>query len=336
MEEVKRAAILCPGRGSYTEKTLGSLPGDHPWVRRADELRAQRGLPSLAELDRASRFEPARHLAPANASALIWLVSMLDAASAALEHEIVGVGGNSMGWYTALAVAGALDFDDGFRLVQEMSILQEEQQKAEGGGQILYPVVDERWRPDAELEASVRSALESAPGAAWPSIRLGGYAVLAGTEAGIAQLLRALPKVKLGQNAYPFRLMQHGPYHTPLVASVAEKARARLGGLGFRRPKTTLVDGRGVRFTPWSADPAEIARYTLGPQITETFDFTSSVRVLLREQAPDVLVCPGPGNSLGGVCGQILALEGWRGVRSREDFEQVQRGPEALLVSMRR
>jgi len=333
---VKRAAILCPGRGSYTEKTLGSLPLDHPWVRRADERRRARGLASLATLDRAQKFEAATHLSPVNASGLIWLVSMLDAAAAASEHEIVCVAGNSMGWYTALAAAGALSFDDGFRLVQEMAILQEKQQKAEGGGQVLYPLVDDRWKTDAKLETAVRVGLAESKGEARLSIRLGGYAVLAGTEAGIAHLLRALPKVKLGQNLYPFRLMQHGAYHTPIVASVAESARELLADLEFRAPTTTLVDGRGARFTPWSTDPAELADYTLGVQITETFDFTASVRVALREHAPDLLVCPGPGNTLGGVCGQILAEEGWRGIRSREDFDRVQQSGEPILVSMRR
>ena len=57
---------------------------------------------------------------------------MLDAQTAMTEGRCVAVAGNSMGWYTALAVTGALDFDDGFRLVQEMSLLQEE---LRGGGQ---------------------------------------------------------------------------------------------------------------------------------------------------------------------------------------------------------
>src|SRR5262249_45654751 len=150
---------------------------DHEFVRRADELRGARGLLLLAELDNAERFEAAKHLAPANVSALIWLVSMIDAERAAEEDAIVCVAGNSMGWYTALAVAGALDFDDGFRLVQEMAELQEEHQKEAGGGQVLYPVVDDGWRRDARLEESVRAALESSGGAARLSIRLGGYDV---------------------------------------------------------------------------------------------------------------------------------------------------------------
>ena len=333
---MKRVAILCPGRGSYTEKSLGSLPRDHAWVRRADELRSARGLPRLAELDAAKKFDPAQHLAPENVSALIWLVSMLDAAAAAQEGKVVCVAGNSMGWYTALAVAGALDFDDGFRLVQEMSELQKAQQAAEGGGQVLYPVVDERWVRDAKLEEAVEHAIESSNGEGFPSIRLGGYAVLAGSEPGIAHLLRALPKVKLGQNLYPFRLMQHGAYHTKLVRGVAEQARTKLADLAFHAPTTTLVDGRGARFTPWSTDPAELAAYTLGPQVSEPFDFTASVRVALREHAPDRLVCPGPGNTLGGVCGQILVEEGWRGIRSREDFDRAQASESPLLVSMRR
>ena len=130
--------------------------------------------------------------------------------------------------------------------------------------------------------------------------------------------------------------MQHGPYHTPLAGPVAAKARAQLADLRFRAPRTTLVDGRGARFTPWSTDPAELAAYTLGAQVVELFDFTASVRVALREHAPDRLVCPGPGNTLGGVCGQILVEEGWRGIRSREDFDRLQAGEDPILVSMRR
>jgi malonyl CoA-acyl carrier protein transacylase len=330
---VKRIALLCPGRGSYTEKTLRSLPEDHAWVRRAEELRAEYDLDSLVMLDRAARFKPALHLSPANVSPLIYLVSMLDAAAAMQEHRAVCVAGNSMGWYTALAAAGALTFEDGFRLVQEMALLQE--QHAEKGGQVIYPCVDADWRPDARLFEAIRAALDSSQGEAFPSIELGGYAVLAGSEAGLAHLLKALPRIQLGQTSYPFRLVQHGPYHTPLAEKVAEAARA-LERLDFRPPAVTLIDGRGARFTPWSADLRALRDYTLREQVVTPYDFTLSVRVALREHAPDHLVCPGPGNSLGGVCGQILVAEGWRGIHSRADFDRVQQGDSPVLISMRR
>jgi acyl transferase domain-containing protein len=328
-----RIGIVCPGRGSYTEKTLRSLPASHPWVAAADRLREARGLEPLSALDAAARFERARHLRPANASPLIWLVTMIDAAGV-MEHErCVACAGNSMGWYTALAVAGALSFEDSFRLVQEMSLLQEE---GEPGGQVLYPLVDDDWRRSEERLRSVEGALASAPGQAFWSIRLGGYAVLAGSEEGMAHLLRALPRCQLGTTPYPFRLQQHGPYHTPLARGVSERARARLADLDFRAPRTTLVDGRGVRFTPHASDLAALADYTLGAQVTTPYDLSLSLCVLLREEAPERLVLPGPGNTLGGVCAQVLIAERWSGIGSRADFESVQASTAPFVISLRR
>ena len=90
----------------------------------------------------------------------------------------------------------------------------------------------------------------------------------------------------------------------------------------FAKPAVKLIDGRGARFTPWSTDVASLREYTLGAQIVEPFDFALAVRTALREHAPEHLVCPGPGNSLGGVCAQILIAEGWRGIRSKDEFQR--------------
>jgi malonyl CoA-acyl carrier protein transacylase len=330
---MKRLAVLCPGRGSYTETSLGSLPQGHPWVERADQLRAEYRLPPLSELDAAAQFDRKEHLRPVNVSGLIWLVAMLDAAEAARSGEVVCVAGNSMGWYIALAVGGALDFDDGFRLVQEMAIFQEEHQ---GGGQLLYPLVDDDWRLDPERAGAVEAALAAAPGDVFPSIHLGGFAVLAGTNVGMSHLLKALPPVALGRNRYPLRLMGHGPYHTPLVIGVSDRARMSLARLAWRRPQVTLIDGRGVRFTPWATDVERLRDYTLREQVIEPFDFTRSVRVALREYGPDELVLPGPGNTLGAICGQIVAAEGWRSVHDKAGFEALQASSAPLVRSMRR
>ncbi|HEX5138165.1 MAG TPA: ACP S-malonyltransferase [Planctomycetota bacterium] len=328
---MKRAALFCAGRGAYTKRTMKLLPEDHTWVAEAEALRAEHGLPSILEMDRA-RWDGDVHLRPDNASALIYLHSMLDAAQAMREHDVVCVGGNSLGWYTALAAAGALSFADGFRLVQGISLLQ--MRHAEGG-QVVYPLIDDQWRIDPRLEARVKEALAGAPGEAFPSIDLGGYAVLAGTEKGVAHLLERLPPVEMGPSLYPYRLKQHGPYHTPLVSGVSRDA-APLAGLGWGAPGVTLVDGRGARFTPWSTDPGELAAYTLGVQLTTPFRFTTSVRVALREHAPDLIALPGPGNTLGGVCGQVIVAEGYKGIRSRSDFERVQAGESPVVWSMRR
>ena len=333
---MKRVAVICPGRGSYTEATLGSLPSGHPWVQRAESLRAEFGLEPLLSLDGAERFRSALHLKPSNVSPLIWLISMLDSARALEQDRCVCVAGNSMGWYTALAVGGALDFDDGFRLVQTMSLLQEEAAPQLRGGQIVYPIVGDDWRADPERYASVVRALETSGGEAAESIRLGGYAVLAGSDAGMAHLLASLPALEVGRARYPLRLAQHGPYHTPWVEPVAERARERLGDLNWMRPHTTLVDGRGVCFSPTSTDVDELQRVTLGHQVVAAYDFTRSVQVVLREYAPAELVLPGPGNTLGGVCGQVLVAERWRGITDRAAFDSLQAGSDPIVRSMGR
>lgn len=337
MNELPRAALVCPGRGSYTSASLGSLPADHPLVQRAEELRAGYDLEPLLSLDGAERFDPARHLRPANASPLILLCSLLDAERAARDHRLVAAAGNSLGWYSALAVTEALPFDDAFRLVQEMSLLQELAPEGGAGGQVIYPLADADWQPSPELAGIVADALEAGgEGQRYPSIELGGYAVLAGDEAGVTELLRTLPPVKVGERLYPLRLAQHGPYHTPLVSHVAEAAQATLGDLRWGPPRTTLVDGRGARWTPWSTDPEALRDYTLGPQVTRPYLFATSVRVILREHAPELLVLPGPGNSLGGICGQVVVQEGYRSIHGRADFEAAQAGAHPVVLSMRR
>jgi [acyl-carrier-protein] S-malonyltransferase len=333
---VTRAAVVFPGRGAYTAATLRSLPREHPLVRRAEELRAGYDLPPLLELDGAPRFDARVHLLPANASPLIFLASLVDAQTIGRDLVPVIALGNSLGWYTALVYAGALSFDDGFRLVQEIGLLQQEPIPDGGpGGQVIYPLVGPDWRPDPELAEIVTGAVTRGDGEVHRSVDLGGYAVLAGSEAGVTRLIETLPPAKMGERLYPLRLAFHGPYHTPLVAHVAATAAERLGTLDWQAPRITLVDGRGAWWTPWSTDVAALRDYTLGDQLTTPFRFATALRVALREWAPDRLVLPGPGNSLGGICGQVLVAEGYRAIHSRSDFEAVQHR-DPLILSIRR
>ncbi|MGR3364955.1 MAG: ACP S-malonyltransferase, partial [Maritimibacter harenae] len=249
-------------------------------------------------------------------------------------EEVVAIVGNSMGWYTALAAGGALSFEDGFRLVQKMSMLQEEHGAA--GGQLVYPLVDDDWRVDLARRDAVDALVAAHPGELFHSIHLGGQAVLAGSRDGLADALDQLPPIQQGRITYPLRLAQHGPYHTPLVAPTAEAARLFAEELTFAQPDVELIDGLGRRRTPWGADTVLLRAYTFGDQITRTYDFTRSLAVALREHAPDRLVAPGPGNTLGGICGQILVALRWRGIDSKDAFLQVQESDRPILESLDR
>jgi acyl transferase domain-containing protein len=334
---MSRAAVAFPGRGAYGPTSLGSLPSGHAWVRRADELRQGSGLPSLTELDGADRFEPTVHLRPTNGWPLIVLCGLLDAERIADDHEVVVVIASSTGWYTALAASGALGFDDAFRLVQEMATAAEAPLPDGGpGAELIYPLGDDAWLLDPSRTTALESALGAANGDVALAVDLGAFAVVGGTGRGVDRVSAALPAVTMADRTFPLRLASGEGWHTPLRAEAANEAADRLTDLAWERPNVTLVDGRGVRFTPWSTDPEALAEQSLRGQANATYHFATSVRVALREYAPDVILLSGPGGSLGAACAQVIVAEGYRGLRSRAEFETSQASPTPILLSMRR
>lgn len=326
---MRRIVVACPGRGSYTRDRLGTL-APSPSVAEVDRFRAALGRPTPTEMDRAAQYNSRLHVAGENASILTFAGSLSDR-DALREVEVAAVIGNSMGWYTALAVAGALDLGDACRLVETFGQYQAGNVI---GGQLVYPLVDEAWAPDPAAEAAVARALETIPGL-YVSIRLGGQVVLGGTDAAVSAALAALPPRKAGDRDAPFQLPLHSAFHTPLLAETSRRASADLADLGWRAPAVPLVDGRGALFRPRVAEPEAIRAYTLGAQVTEPYDFSASVRVALREYAPDAVVLLGPGGNLGGAVAQTMLREGWAGLRTKRDFLDRQ-AKDPVVISLAR
>jgi hypothetical protein len=332
-----RAAVAFPGKGAYGPGSLGSLPPGHSWVRRADQLRADAGLEALSTIDHAPRFTPAIHLRPSNAWPLTFLASLLDAERIADDHEVVVVVASSTGWYTALAASGALGFDDAFRLVQEMAAAAEEPLPDDAApAELVYPLTDEAWDHDEARSTAIDAALAEAGPNAARAIELGSFSVVGGTAEAIERIGGALPPIEVGGRSYPLRLSSADAWHTPLRSAAASAAAERIGSLSWDRPNVTLVDGRGARFTPWSTDPAALAAQSLVSHAEAPFDFARAFRVALREYVPEAVLLPGPGASLGAACAQLIVAEGYRGIRSRTEFEAIQAGPAPILLSMRR
>ncbi len=323
----RRVVLVCPGRGSYGREQLGSLVST-PSVAAADALRATLGRPTPTEMDGAPQYSSRLHIAGENASILTAAFTLADRDQLD-DVEVVAVIGNSMGWYTALAVAGALPLADGLRLIETMGQYQAGNVI---GGQVLYPLCDEKWRPDPSPEVD---ALLSATPNLYPSIFLGGQLVLGGDPAAVATALATLPARRIGQHEAPMQLPLHSAFHTPLMHDTAARAARALADLDWRPPTIPLVDGRGAIFRPRSADPAGLAAYTLGHQVVAPYDFTASVRVALREYAPDALVLLGPGGNLGGPVAQALIAEGWRALHNKADFLAAQEKAPFVLSMAR-
>lgn len=331
----KTAVVVCPGRGTYNKGELGYLArhfSDKPLLSAFDKKRADAGQETLSALDGADTFSVARHTRGDNASALIYAATLGDFLSIDREAiDIVAVTGNSMGWYSALACAGALSAENGFAVVNTMGTLMQE---ALIGGQLVYPFMDDDWKASAtrktELLALVREIGSRQDAVLTLSIDLGGMLVLAGNEAGLAAFEAAVPPV---QGRFPMRLANHAAFHSHLQAPVAEKGRAVLAPELFSGPVLPLVDGRGAIWWPGASDPQALRDYTLGHQVVETYDFTHAMRIAAREFAPDLFIVTGPGTTLGGAVAQSLILSNWRGMASKAGFQR--RQEEApMLVSM--
>lgn len=328
----RTAVVICPGRGTYTKTELGSLTRfpDRALLAGLDARRAALGQETLTALDSAATYSVARHTRGDNASALIYACTYGDFLSLK-DVEITAVTGNSMGWYSALACAGALGPENGFLVVNTMGTLMQEHLI---GGQILHPFMETHWQDNparrAELLAIAADIDARADHVLTLSIDLGGMLVLAGNEAGLKAFEAAVPPE---QGRFPMRLANHAGFHTALQAPVAALGRARLPQALFAQPQTPLIDGRGAIWWPGATDAGALRDYTLGHQVTEPYDFTAAIRTAAREFAPDLFIIPGPGTTLGGAVAQSLIRAQWRGMESKADFQSLQ-GEDPFLIAM--
>lgn len=338
MAEREAVLVVCPGRGTYGKAELGYLKRHHgdrrELIATFDRLRAERGQPTLSELDGADRFSPALHTRGDIASPLIFAASYADfLALDRSRFDVAAITGNSMGWYTALAVAGAVGLEQGFRIIDAMG---ENSQAGEPGGQVLLTLVDEEWRALPGLREQVLALGDAINGRdgcrLYVSIELGGMIVFAGNEAGLAALIAEAPPTPARE---PLRLVNHGPFHTPLMNGSSERALAQLPGAWFGSPEVPMIDGRGHIWRRFATDPAALRDYTFATQILEAYDFTRAVQVAVREYAPDRIVLLGPGDTLGGAIAQALIAIQWRGLHSKRDFQEMQ-GQAPFLLAMGR
>lgn len=315
----KKAVIICPGRGTYNAAELGYLSRHHSdkqaFLDMIDRVRAEADQSSITALDSAEPFRASKHGRGDNASLLIYACALADYFSINRDlYDVVGVTGNSMGWYLSLAVAGALSLEDGARLVNGMGNIMTEHGV---GGQVVYRTVDDEWRPNAAKQKSVDNALSMVGGVSIDtSIRLGGMHVFAGGERGLKHLLSTLPK----DDIYPFQLRGHSAFHSAKLDHIVPVAKAAFKADMFSAPKIPMIDGQGSFWRPYAACPKALFDYTLGAQINSTYDFTKAVTNAAKELAPDVFIVLGPGGTMGAPVAQSLIATNWEGLTSKSDF----------------
>ena len=229
-----------------------------------------------------------------------------------------------MGWYSTLAFSQSLDYQSSYALIDTMGSMMKDNII---GGQIIYSITDDNWKINNDLKEKCQNEINKV--GAQISIYLGGYLVIGAEQTVLNKLLKILPK----NGKYPFQLPFHAAFHTSLLESISQKAKSAFSSDIFFKPKIPIIDGRGHIWSPWSTNEIDLYNYTLGHQVYEPFNFTKTLTVSMKELSPDNIVLLGPGNTLGGVIGQIICQIKWKNILSKDDFVKRQK-ENPFLISM--
>ena len=292
---MSKTALIFAGQGAQTvgmgRDLAAAFPTAQGWFDRANaalgyDLAAVCFAGPEAELTRTENAQPG-----------IFLVSWI--ACELLREQVPGlefgaVAGLSLGEFTALAVAGSLDFADALRVVRQRGRFMQEACEVTQGGMAAVIGLDLEPTRAVCAEAGVELANLNCPG----------QLVISGPADRIAKACE-LAKAKGARRA--LALPVAGAYHSVLMASAQPKLRAELAGAGLRAPRVPVISN--VTAAPHGA-PAEILE-RLVEQVTASVRWEESMRYLLA-QGYTRFIELGPGKALGGFMKRIdPAAEVW-------------------------
>ncbi len=230
------------------------------------------------------------------------LLTVSVAALRALEGRLerpAFVAGHSLGEFSALVAAGALDFEDALQLVRERGRLMKEAGEQQPGGMAAVlgleaPQVEEICeRVRTETGGFVGIANDNCPG----------QVVISGDERALqatAEPLRAAGARRV------LRLAVSIAAHSPLMRRAATTFRAVLARVTFRPPQVPVVSNRAAA----PLTNPEAIRQAIGQQLTSPVRWRESVRWMI-DRGVHRFVEIGPGDVLTGLLRRIEpAVEG--------------------------
>lgn len=200
------------------------------------------------------------------------------------------VAGHSLGEFSALVAAGALDFSDAIRTTRARGTFMQEA-VPEGQGAMAAVM---KATPDAIKDACEKAADGSVVSPA--NFNCPGQTVISG-EAGAVERASAIIK-DLGGRVIPLKVS--APFHCALMSPAAEKLNTFLGDIQLNAPNPAVVTN--VEAIP-NTDKSRI-QDLLVQQVTSPVRWTDSMRYML-DQGVDTFLEFGPGNVLAGLMAKI-------------------------------
>lgn len=285
----KRLALVFPGQGSQ------KVGMGRAWADAAEEARR-----TFEEADDVLGFPLSRlcwegpedelglttNTQPALLATSIAIYRSL--AGQGLHVEPVAMAGHSLGEYSALVAAGALDFADALRLVRRRGQLMQEAVPVGVGAMAAFIGLD-----DAAV-AQLASDVAEGEVCAVANYNSPGQTVIAGHKGAVDRAV-ALAKERGARKAT--LLAVSAPFHSPLMRPAREGMVPALAAVEFRDPRVPVV--ANVDASPVASGDA--ARDALARQIDGPVRWVESVKWMAEELGVQMFLEIGSGNVLTGL-----------------------------------
>ena len=200
--------------------------------------------------------------------------------------------GHSMGQYTALVAAGALDLADAVRLVRTRGQLMQSSGAGREGRMAAIIGLDDARLPELVAQASEHGifgvANRNSPG----QVVVSGERAAVEAALGIAKTLGARRAIELPVSVAA---------HSPLMAEAAEGMAKVLADITFRDPRPPLLANADA--TPITT--ADACRAELVNHLTTGVDWVGAVRAM-RAKGVTMFLEVGPGQVLTGLVKRIV------------------------------
>lgn len=219
----------------------------------------------------------------------VFLHSVIMAKALGEEFKPDMVAGHSLGEFSALVAAGALDFEDGLRLVAKRAAAMQQACEAKPSTMAAVLGLDDKVVEDicAEVDGVVVAANYNCPG----------QLVISGS---IEAVDAACERLKAAGARRALRLPVGGAFHSPLMEPAKVELQAAIEAAPFKTPICPVY--QNVDAKPYT-DPEQI-KANLIAQLTAPVRWTYIVQNMLADGA-DSFVELGPGAVLQGLIKKV-------------------------------
>lgn len=290
-----KVGVLFPGQGAQTvgmaKEICAKLPAAKSLFDTASILLGY-DLLEVCTHGPTERLNATDVSQPALYVAGIAAVEALKAENAEVLNDVVSTAGLSLGEYTALTFAGALDFADGVKLVQIRGQAMQAAAEATPSGMasVIGPSVPEVEALCSEARGQSQSIVQVA------NLLCPGNTVISGTLAGI----EAAQKLGDEKGYRLVRLTVAGAFHTEIMKPADEKLAAALAAVILQAPRVPVWSN--VDAQPHT-DPAEI-KSLLVQQVLSPVRMEESLRGMIVAGVEQFYEL-GPGKVLAGLLKRI-------------------------------